>query len=559
MAEPTDLDDLPQATVAPKKRTRFSAVWIIPILVAVVAIGIAIQRILNEGPTITIVFKTAEGVEAGKTFVKYKDVNIGQVTAVQLTEDHGKVEVKAKIGKSAEGLMAADAKFWIVRPQVSLSGISGLSTLLSGNYIGFDAGQSDQSQRSFTGLDAPPVTTGQPGRQFVLNATDLGWSLQIGSPVYYHRLPVGQVVAYDLAADGKTVQIKVFINAPNDKYVTAGTRFWNASGLDASVGANGVDVHTESLVAVLVGGLAFDTPPFVHQAADAEANAVFTLYRDRATAMKAPDAVARRYVLHFHESLQGLAVGAPVTFLGLPAGEVTSVGFSLDAAKADIRPRVAIAVYPERLIVYTDAGQETRIPRSEDEKSQLLLKRLVEERGLRAQLRSANLLTGQMYVAFDYFPNAPKVKVNLSRETPELPVVPSRGVVDLEAKLGSILDKLDKLPLAAISNDVRKDLEGFDQTLKDARKLLSNVDVQLVPELKSNLEGLQRTLAAVERTMNSADTMLLGPDAPAQQELRNALQEFTRTARSVRVLADYLERHPEAVLRGKTEPMRGGK
>jgi paraquat-inducible protein B len=384
----------------------------------------------------------------------------------------------------------------------------------------------------------------------------LGWSLQIGSPVYYHRLPVGQVVAYDLAADGKAVQIKVFINAPNDKYVSAETRFWNASGLDASVGANGVDVRTESLVALFVGGLAFDTPPLVPQAAEATATTVFPLYRDRATAMKAPDAVARRYVLHFHESLRGLAVGAPVTFLGLPAGEVTSVGFSFDAAKADMRPRVAIVLYPERLIVYTDAGQEASIPRGEDEKSRVLLRRLVEEHGLRAQLRSANLLTGQVYVAIDYFPNAPKAKINLSREISELPVVPST-VVDLEAKLGSIINKLDKLPLEAIGNDVRKDLEGFDQTLKDARKLLSNVDGELVPELKSNLEGLQRSLAAVERTMNSADTLLLGPDAPAQQELRDALQEFTRTARSVRVLADYLERHPEAVLRGKTEPMRG--
>jgi paraquat-inducible protein B len=555
MAEPGNLDDLPQATVLPKKRARLSVVWIIPILVAVVAIGVAIQRTLNEGPTITIVFKAAEGIEAGKTFIKYKAVNIGQVTAVQLADDYGKVEVKAKIAKSAQGLMVEDAKFWIVRPIVSLSGISGLSTLLSGNYIGFDAGKSDRSQRTFTALDVPPIITGQPGRQFVLNANDLG-SLTIGSPIYYRRLPVGQVIAYDLAADGKSVQIKVFVNVPYDKYVTSETRFWNASGLDVSVTANGVDVHTESVAALLVGGLAFDTPSFSSQAAGAAANSVFTLYRDRSTAMKAPDPVARRFVLHFRESLRGLAVGAPVTFLGLPAGEVASIGLSFDAAKADLRPRVVITFYPERLIASTEQGASLRAQDQDKSKRDLLLKRLVEERSLRGQLRSANLITGQLYVAFDYFPNTPKVKINLSPETPELPVVPS-PVVDLEAKLASILDKVDKLPLAAIGNDLKKDLEALDQTLQNAKQLLSDVDVQLVPELKSDLEGLHRTLAAVERAMNSADTTLLGADAPAQQELRAALQEFARAAQSVRALTDYLERHPESALRGKSGPTRG--
>jgi paraquat-inducible protein B len=482
-------------------------------------------------------------------------VNIGQVTAVQLTVDYGKVEVKAKIAKSAQGLMVEDAKFWVVRPIVSLSGISGLSTLLSGNYIGFDAGKSDRSQRTFAALDVPPIITGQPGSQFVLNADDLG-SLAVGSPIYYRRLPVGQVIAYDLAADGKSVQIKVFVNAPYDKYVTTETRFWNASGLDVSVNANGLEVHTESVAALLVGGLAFDTPSFSSQAASAAANSVFTLYRDRSTAMKVPDPVARRFVLHFRESLRGLAVGAPVTFLGLPAGEVASIGLSFDAAKADIRPRVVITFYPERLIASTEQGASLRAQDEDKSKRDLLLKRLIEERGLRGQLRSGNLITGQLYVAFDYFPNAPKVKINLSPENPELPVVPG-PVVDLEAKLASILDKVDKLPLAAIGNDLKKDLEALDQTLQNAKQLLSDVDVQLVPELRSDLEGLHRTLAAVERAMNSADTTLLGADAPAQQELRAALQEFARAAQSVRALTDYLERHPESALRGKRGPTRG--
>jgi len=235
MAEDTDRPNLPQATVVPRSRARISAVWIIPILAAVVAIGIAVQRVLSEGPTITIVFKVAEGIEAGKTFVKYKDVNIGQVTAVQLSSDHSRVEVTAKMAKSAADLMVEDARFWVVEARVTLSGVTGLGTLLSGNYIGFEIGKSRKEERNFTGLEiAPIITGGQPGRQFVLKAEDLG-SLGIGSPVYYRRLQAGQVVAYDLAGDGKAIDVKIFVNAPYDQYVTPGTRFWNASGIDVSV------------------------------------------------------------------------------------------------------------------------------------------------------------------------------------------------------------------------------------------------------------------------------------------------------------------------------------
>src|SRR5262252_8838165 len=224
-------DDLPRATVVPRRRQRISVIWIIPILAAVVAIGIAIQRILSEGPTITIVFKSAEGVEAGKTFIKYKDVNIGQVTKVQLSPDYSKVELTAKIDKSAEGLMVEDAKFWVVSARVTLSGVSGLGTLLSGNFIGFEVGRSKNPQRRFTGLEVPPIVTGdQPGRQFVLKADNLG-SLGIGSPIYYRRMAAGQVIGYDLASDAKQVDIKIFVNSPYDRYVLPETRFWNASGI----------------------------------------------------------------------------------------------------------------------------------------------------------------------------------------------------------------------------------------------------------------------------------------------------------------------------------------
>jgi paraquat-inducible protein B len=558
MAEPQGSDQLPQAAAVPPKRARVSVIWIIPILAALVAIGIAVQRILSEGPTIVIVFTAAEGIEAGKTFIKYKDVNIGQVKAIRLTNDYAKVEITAKIEKHAADLMVQDAKFWIVRPQISLSGVSGLSTLLSGNYIGFEPGKSEQSARIFIGLDVAPVVSGEPGKEFILSSDDLG-SLSIGSPVSYRRLPVGQVTGYEIQPDGKSVQIKIFVKAPYDRFVVSSTRFWNASGVDVSLTADGVNVHTESLVALLVGGLAFDSPSFMAQGAAAEPDTAFTLYSDRSIAMKAPDPLARHYVLHFNESLRGLSVGAPVTFLGLTAGEVTSVGLVFDPKKGDVRPEVVVVLYPERVMGYAATkaeAQDAAALMRDEKKRRAFVKRLVEEHGLRAQLKSGSLITGQLYVSLDYHPGAPKVKIDLAQETPEMPVVPS-ALADLQDKLGNIVAKIDKMPLEAIGNDIKKDLENLDQTLASAKKLITNADDKLVPGLKTDIEDLHRTLIAVEQATNNANTSYLESNAAAQEELRDALKEFTRAARSLRVLMDELERQPSSVIRGKPEQTSG--
>jgi paraquat-inducible protein B len=545
--------EIPQATVVRRKRTRVSLIWIIPILAALVAIGIAVQRVRSQGPTISITFKAAEGIEAGKTFIKYKDVRIGQVTAVELSDDAAKVVVRAKIGKHAAGLMVEGAKFWVVEPRISLSGVSGLNTLLSGNFIGFLPGDSVVEQLDFTGLDEPPVITDRAGHRFVLKADRLG-SLGIGAPVYYRQIPVGQVAAYKLTDDGKSVEVTVFVDAPYDKFVMPGTRFWNASGIDVSVGADGFDVRTESLVSVLVGGVAFDTPGFVAPAPPAAPMTTFTLHRNRIVAMKQPDPVARRFALYFRESVRGLSVGAPVTLYGLRVGEVAEVGLTMDPATNTFRPRVLITFFPDQVVELLSKRQQATsgkaIMEMTPEARLRVLRRVVEEQGLRAQLRTGSLLTGELYVAFEYYPKAPKPKLDWSRDPLELPVVP--GVLsDIEAKLGSILGKIDSMPLDAIGVELKNALSSLDRTLKDADTLVTRVDAQWVPEGTKVLQDLRRAVGDADRVINNADATLFGKDSPAPQDMRDAIQEVTRAARAVRVLVDYMERHPEMLIRGK--------
>jgi paraquat-inducible protein B len=552
MTENADLANVPEATHVPKKRSRVPVVWIVPIVAALVGVGIVVQKFLSEGPTITLSFRAAEGIEAGKTFFKYKDVEIGKVTKVSLSEDFSKIVVTAKMEKHAEGLLVEDSRFWIVKPRVTLSGVSGLGTLLSGSYIGIEPGKTKKKRHDFVGLEVPPpVTIGLPGREFVLRADTLG-SMGVGSPVYYRRLNVGQVIGYDLAPDGKSMDINIFMNAPYDNYVTSNTRFWEASGIHATVGANGVDVQTESVLALLVGGVAFETPPSEALGVPMPANAVFRLHPNRVEALKPPLAESETYVFYFDESVRGLTVGAPVTFLGMPVGEVLEVGIEFDPATQSARTRVQASTFfyrADAAMVKSSAAEVKRIDR---QGRRALIDRWVAEKGLRAQLRTGSLLGGQLYVATDFFPDAPKAKIDRTKEPPRFPVV--RGdMAELESKLKNIVAKLDKVPVEEIGNDAKKAIESLDNTLQSATRTLNRVDTETLPEAKKTLDDLRRAVSAAERVLNSTDSTLLGPDAPAQQELRDALQEFTRAAQAIRELADYLERNPETLLRGKNK------
>jgi paraquat-inducible protein B len=552
MAEPGDDIEIPRAVRVRKRRFAFQWVWLLPVVAAVVGGVLAVRAILADGPTVTIRFKTAEGIEAGKTRVKYKDVDIGIVKSISLGEDRTGIVVKADLSKPAEGLVVQDTRFWVVRARIAGGTVSGIGTLLSGSYIGMDPGKSTESRREFEGLETPPViTTGLAGKQFVLRAEDLG-SLDVGSPVYFRRLEAGRVIAYELDKQGRDVLVRVFVNAPYDRYVTPNTRFWHASGIDVALDANGLKINTESLTSIAVGGLAFQTPDNAMPQPPAADNASFVLFNDRVQAMKSPITITEHYVLVFRESVRGLGVGAPVDFRGLLVGEVRSIEAEYDRAKKELGMVVQIDFYPERLF-----RNRQRAPVPDGTPS---LTRMVE-RGLRAQMRSANLLTGQQYIALDFVRGAQKVSMDATRSPPEIPTVPG-SAQELQTTIASIAKKLERVQFEEISGDVRKTLQTATSTLQTARSVLNRADREIVPEVAGTMvearqamvearEALvqaRKALSSVERTLKDAE--------PLPTEASDALREIGRAAQSFRVLADYLERHPEAVIRGKKEDKR---
>jgi paraquat-inducible protein B len=545
-----------------RRRRRLSPIWAFPIIAVLVGIWLAYTTLSEKGPTIAIDFKTAAGIEAGKTRIKHNEIELGVVDRIEPARDLSHVSVIAKMNKRAEDHLTDETRFWVVRPRLSLSSLSGIETLISGAYIEMDP-VPGKSARRFVGLEEPPVVrAAQAGREFVLTTDRVG-SIGRRSPVYHRGIKVGEVMDYDASDVEGEIKVHLFVYAPYDSQVFDGTRFWNASGISISAGANGFRFEIESLDAVLSGGVAFETPESARRGEPSKELATFTLFPDRATARDAGFTRTVRQIVEFTGSVHGLEIGAPVEFRGIKVGRVLDFYLAYDPAKEAFQVPVTIEVEIERIRLvsgdYAQFGGGRLMP-------------ALVAKGLRAQLRSTSLLTGQLMVAFDFFPDAPPATIDTSGPYPKVPSVPSK----LEAISQSIeetLNKLSALPLDAVVDDLRgilKSTQGLvdspelkaslvelQKTLTGAERLVGKVDVEAGPLLQQLRQAAEAASGAVRRadiTLRSVDTAY-GSDSTVRTGLVDLLRQLRDAARSIKALADYVEQHPESVIRGKT----GGK
>ncbi len=571
------LESVPEARVRTTKQ-RISIVWLVPLIAVAIGGWLVYKAISEKGPTITITFKSAEGLEAGKTKIKYKDVELGKVASIAFSDDLSQVVITAELVKQAKNFLSANTRFWVVRARVAAGAVSGLGTLFSGAYIGLDPGKSGKPANHFQGLEIPPVvTTDLPGSHFVLKATSLG-SLNIGVPVYYRRIEVGKVVSYQLDEDAQAVTVKVFIHAPYHKLVRKNTRFWNTSGLDIAIDAGGIRVDTESFVTLMIGGIAFDTPVSMDPGEPAEENDVFKLYKTHESISEKAYVRKTRWLMHFDGSVRGLKEGAPVEFRGIRIGRVLDVSLEFDYEKEDFRIPILIEIESDRLSTTGD------VPTGAEK--QRIMEYLVT-RGLRAQLKTGNLITGQMLVDIDMHPEAPPVKINWEGRYPEFPTVPT-AMDEITTNLTQLLKKLENLPIEQIGNDLRDTVSGakrlmnsvelqnsitaLNETLNQVQKFAAGLNTTIAPELKSAVSNLNSALKharklaknldssvapQLDATLRQAQSTLktigssVGKDSPLYYELRRVLKDLGDAASSIRVLADYLERHPDALIYGK--------
>ncbi|WP_333688961.1 intermembrane transport protein PqiB [Methylococcus capsulatus] len=535
-------------------------VWLIPLVALGIGIWLAYRTLSEEGPTITLLFKEAPGLEAGKSKIKFKDVEIGTVESVVLNEDLTGVVVTAKMEKHVATHLGENTAFWVVKPELGLGGVSGLDTLMAGNYIAVEFG-GGKVVRRFVGLEHPPrIKADTPGRSFFLSADNAG-PLKYGTPVYFRDIEVGQVVNVGLAEDNRSVQVEIFIDAPYHRLVHNSTRFWQVSGIDLSLSAQGVNLKVGSIMSLLQGGITFETPTLNDpKVQSSEPNTRFRLHKDFASIAEGTYTLRQPYLLFFDDSVRGLNVGAPVELKGIRVGTVTELKLALDFGAHKIRIPVVIEIDPERLIPY---GAEEIIERAKKEYKAAMeagrrpfMEKLVE-RGLRARLRTGNLLTGQLYVDLDFYPESPPKSLDYSGQYPELPTLPS--VADeLQRNVTEIIANLKKIPLDKIGQELLGTVQGSNRLLNspELKEAVGSLNLAL-KDLRHLAQTADREMvtltAAAEKSLSSTARVLeqLEPGSAMAVDISNALEELAASARSIRALTDYLERHPEALLHGK--------
>jgi paraquat-inducible protein B len=534
--------------------------WLIPLVAIAIGAWLAWDTLSKEGPTITLSFETAEGLQAGQSQLKFKEIVLGTVQSLDLTADHRRVLVKIATTRQAESLLTDTTIFWVVKPRLFAGNLSGLSTLLSGAYVGMLPGPTaGKPQRVFTGNEDPPVLeTNVPGHTFLLKAPRLG-SMSVGSPVFFRDLDVGTVLGWDIADMAKSVTIHVFVRAPYDSYVHDETRFWDASGISLKLGGTGIDMQVESLRAVLLGGIAFDTPDEqTHPEISIEGH-VFPLFTNRAAADAASYTRQIPLVAYFSGSVQGLGAGSEVTMHGLTIGHVTDVHLGYDPVKKAVVVPVHFEVQPERIV-----GIGNQVYKTPAEAVDALVKQ-----GLRATLQSASLITGQQMVALDVIPDAPPASVTMEGANFVLPTSDSSGFSGLMASASDLLTKVSSIPFDQIGKNLDGILQGANglangpqlrQSLTDLAAVISRVksladhlDSGLSPAAKQLPEiaaELQKTLANANRLVQSLDNGY-GGNTQFNRDLERLLVQVNEAASSVRALADMLSRDPESLIKGR--------
>lgn len=495
-----------------------------------------VKNLGSGGPEIQIRFETADGVIAGNTELKCRSVSIGKVTKIELSDDLQSVSVFCDLNAGNEHLLRKGTRFWVVKPRVSAMDVSGLGTLLTGAYIELDPGSGKRGGKKWEGLETPPATSRTiPGRRLTL-VSDEARSLIVGSPVYYRGFEVGRVESRHLDLVERRIEYEVFVEEKYQNLVTRNTRFWNTSGIDISAGVDGFKVRTPSFQAMVSGGVSFFVPEGLAAGELVEDGAIFELHRDADSAASSTFNPTLQLLLLFDQSVRGLSKNAPVEYRGITIGRVRNISFDYVPQLDNQKVPVLVEIDPSLL-------RASRPDDAEEDTNQLAD---AVHNGLRATLKTGSLLTGAMYVDFDYYPD--EITEELAYQG-DLPVVPTMysGFAQLEVKLASILEKIDKLPLenavnqfATTAEESREVLKELSLVAKSARETMDN------PEFKALPADLKKTITELEKSIVS-----LGPDGAVQGDLLRTLDEFRAAMRSMEALSDTIKEKPNSILFGK--------
>ncbi|WP_043525799.1 intermembrane transport protein PqiB [Litchfieldella xinjiangensis] len=537
----TEEKDATPSRAIRKPQTRLSPIWIVPLVALLIGLWLVYDNLTGRGPEITLIMENAEGIEAGSTLIKSRNVQVGRVEEVRLSDDLTHARIIARMSPDAERMLVEDSRFWVVKPRIGREGISGLNTVLSGAFIQLQPGESDEEQREFEVLEQPPVApAGAQGMRLNL-VSELGNSLNVGDPVTYQGYTVGRVEEARFDAESKNMHHRLYIESPYDSLITDNTRFWSSSGVDLRLDSEGFRVNVESLESLIGGGVTFGYLEDIPRGASVSPDTTFTLYSDEDSARQGTFNRYLEYVLLVDDTVRGLSRGAPVEFRGVRVGTVANVPWRFTAPQPDSRQRFAIPVLiriePQRIGSDTDQAPldldewEARFSRMFD-------------LGLRASLKTGNLLTSAMFVDLNF--NRDLANTHTPETFEDVSVFPttSGGFAQIEAQVTSLLTKLNELEIEPLLSSLDSNLAASEAMLEDVRQLTQTFESLLnEPATRDLPANLNQTLSELRRTLEG-----FSPESEAYRELTATMERLEGLLRELQPVARTLSEKPNALI-----------
>ncbi len=521
-----------------KESKRISKIWLIPLVALSIGLWMVYYQWANQGPLITIEFVSATGIEPDKTKIKTRDVEIGVVKRVALKADLSGVIVSARIEPSAEHLLTSDSNFWLVTPRVSLSGVSGLSTLLSGPHIAMEPTENGVAATNFVALENPPVTeAGTPGLQITLNSA-AEFAFKEGDPIIYKGLKVGEFEDIYFNLEERIVYYNAFIEAPYHKLITENTKFWNVSGVRFELAANGIEVQTGSLETMLTNGVTFGIPEGIPAGQQITKRAYFDIYSDYEEASNERYKLGVNFVVLIKDTVRGLTVGAPVEYRGLEIGRVLEINMPTPDSGKILDGGLAIPI----LITI----QPSRVQQPDNRTGVEFVRRQTIhwiDQGLRASLKVGNLLTGGLYVDLQHYDDVEPATAETFLGYDVIPTT-SGEFAQITQKVTSVLDTINEIPFKKLSGNANTLLETLNKTSTSFQQAASRLDGLLL-----DIQD-QKMSANVNETLSNIDTLLkdFSEGSNTHDEMVNTMQELQTTLSQLTPLLQLLNQKPNSLI-----------
>ena len=535
--------DLPHAKIGWSRR--ISLIWLVPLAALMVGAWMVYDTWRHQGPEIVLYMPAAEGIEVGKTTVKVLSVNVGKVIDVELDSGKNRVRVTARLDLEAQDLLREDSQFWVVKPRVDRSGISGLSTLLSGSFIQLNPGKAQKLKKVFTVLNDPPVTAADvPGLRLTLSGRGVK-VLSVGDPVLYQNFEVGRVEKAEFNPEQRQMNYRLFIQRPYDRLVTVNSRFWVASGVQLAVSADGIKLNTGSMESMLSGGIAFGVPDNMPMGDQVSDQTGFTLFADESSSLERQFERRMPYIALFNDSVRGLKPGAPVELRGLRIGTVGAVPYLIPRLENKSRKDYGIPV-----LIYLEPGRLATGADKESDEHWLKVIATQAANGMVLKLKNGNLLTGALYVDVDFSGKArPKVLEHYA----DLPVLPTAdgGLAQIENKVIALLDKLNGLKVEGVLAQSNKTLDETAKLAGDVRTLVKTLDdFARQPQLQTLPAEVQATLTKLQGSLNTLNGTLsdYSGQSPAYGELNRTMESVNQLLQEARPVIRTLNEKPNALL-----------